>query len=96
ILRRAMRQLLPPEIAGRPKSGLRVPFHEWLRGPMRAFVEERLLDPGAASLGLIDPQRVRQLLAEHLSRRRNHEKALWAILSLELYLSQRRTVGRAA
>jgi asparagine synthase (glutamine-hydrolysing) len=58
----AMRELLPAELAQRPKRGFELPFDRWMRGPLRGFVEQGLhalqssgavpgLDTGALQLG---------------------------------------------
>lgn len=88
ILRRAMTGLLPPEIAERPKHGFRVPFHEWCRGALRPVIEERLLDGSAESRAFIPRAGLERMIGEHMRRQRNHEKALWALLGLEIHLRQ--------
>jgi len=88
ILRHAMVDLLPTEITSRKKYGFRVPFHEWCRGSLRPILEERLLDPNTAIQAFLPRSGLERILNEHLRRQRNHEKALWALLGLEIHLQQ--------
>lgn len=86
ILRRAMERTLPEKILKRPKSGFRVPVHEWLRGPMRPFLHDMLLAPSAETSRYCDPAVLRACVAEHESGARNREKELWSLLALEVFL----------
>ena len=53
LLRRQSRSVLPDSFFDRPKRGFEFPMDEWLRGPLRAMMEARLLDQGqCAALGL--------------------------------------------
>ena len=88
ILRRAMAKDLPREILEKPKVGFRVPIHEWLRGPLRDFAEDRLLGPGSRLADYADTARLRAMWDEHQAMRRNREKELWSLLSLEIFLRQ--------
>jgi len=84
-LRQVLYRFVPRELVDRPKTGFDVPLDEWLRGPLRPWAE-RLLDPDRLRrAGLFDPPAVQQLLAEHLSRRRNRRDELWALLMFEAW-----------
>ena len=88
ILRRLMRDILPPEILGRPKVGFRVPVNEWFRGSMRSFVRDHLTRPGALANELCHRWEIDRVLAEHESGRQNHEKLIWTLVNLELFQKQ--------
>ena len=60
-----MRDLLPPSIVERPKSGMLVPVEAWFRGPLLATARERLLD-GLAPYGLFERDYLERLLAGRL------------------------------
>jgi len=47
--------LLPDSIVRRPKQGFTLPFDPWMRGPLRAFCEERLGPRGLAGRGVFTP-----------------------------------------
>jgi asparagine synthase (glutamine-hydrolysing) len=55
-LRRAFADLLPPEIAGRPKHGFNVPIDRWLKGEWADLLEDTFSSGSAlARRGLIGP-----------------------------------------
>jgi asparagine synthase (glutamine-hydrolysing) len=84
-LKRALAGRLPREILTRRKQGFGVPLTQWLRGPLRARLEETL-DPARVSrVGLLDPGRVSRLVAEHVAGQRDHRKMLWTLLVFELW-----------
>jgi asparagine synthase (glutamine-hydrolysing) len=85
ILRQAMRRILPDGILKRPKVGFRVPVNEWFRREWRNTLTDALTGPSSLSRDLYQPERVRNLLTEHISGRRNHEKTLWTLLTLEIF-----------
>jgi asparagine synthase (glutamine-hydrolysing) len=97
ILRRAMAGVLPEPVLRRPKSGFRVPVHEWLRGRLRGFLHDMLFAPTAELAPYCDRAVLGALVAEHESGRRNREKELWSLLALEVFLrGLRRGVRRDA
>ena len=51
----ACADLLPPDLLTRRKRGFTLPFAQWLRGPLRPFMEETLGSASAARSGLFDP-----------------------------------------
>jgi asparagine synthase (glutamine-hydrolysing) len=84
LLRRAVRDLLPREIARRRKRGMLAPIQGWLAGPLPPFAEE-LLSPGAlAAGGVFVPQAVGDLLREHRAGRR-WGVHLAGVLSVQLW-----------
>jgi asparagine synthase (glutamine-hydrolysing) len=85
ILRAAVKDLLPESILNRRKMGFPTPFSEWLVGPQMQAVEHILLDHRSLNRGLFKPQGVRNILAEHRARYRDHSDKLWRLLNLELW-----------
>ena len=69
----------------RKKAGFNCPIGAWLRGEIKELAYDTLLSPAARQRGLFRPDRVRALLDEHVAGRRDHQKALWAMLMLELW-----------
>ena len=87
ILKAAARDLLPADIIERKKHGFGIPLGAWLRhdaGPAR----ELLLSQAARQRGLLNMAVVERLLAEHESGKRDHNRALWALLTLESWHRQ--------
>ena len=79
ILKDAVRGLLPDAIIDRQKKGFGMPVAAWLVGPLRPMVEELFSDRALREDGLLDPIAVRRLVDEHLQKRANHRKTLWAL-----------------
>ncbi|HEU5086236.1 MAG TPA: asparagine synthase (glutamine-hydrolyzing) [Roseiflexaceae bacterium] len=84
LLKAAFGDRLPPDITARGKQGFGVPVGPWLRGELRDWARERLLDnPGMDEW--FRPGAVRQLLDEHDTGRVNHGKKLWALLMFAVW-----------
>ena len=86
VLRAAMDKVLPPEIVRRKKVGFRVPIGEWFRGPYSDFVQDMLVGQNSSVARIISGHKLRGLVAEHLNGRQNHEKILWSLTNLEIFL----------
>jgi asparagine synthase (glutamine-hydrolysing) len=84
ILRRAMRDLLPPEILSRKKMGFPVPIGKWFRGNFRSVIEEYVLGPRARARGIFDDNFVQELVARHESGE-NHSERLWMLVNMEIW-----------
>jgi asparagine synthase (glutamine-hydrolysing) len=80
VLRRALAGLGGPP-PPRRKRGFEVPLARWLRGPLRGWVEERVLGATAADLGL-DQVVLRQTWEEHQLGRSDHAERLQSVAVL--------------
>jgi asparagine synthase (glutamine-hydrolysing) len=87
----AMRYL-PRWVVHRRKRGLSVPLASWLRGPLRAWAEERLLAGRLSAVG-IDEAAVAALLGEHERRERDHARVLWTLVVLAEWLDWVQSLG---
>jgi asparagine synthase (glutamine-hydrolysing) len=85
ILRHAMRGILPDEILDRPKQGFSVPLSTWLRGDLRGWAREILLDPETRSRGYFAPGAVERLLERHRAGTDADAKRIWSLVMLELW-----------
>jgi asparagine synthase (glutamine-hydrolysing) len=85
LLRAAFADKLPPAVAARGKQGFSVPVGLWLRGELRGWAHDRLLNNPALA-AWFEPAAVRRLLEVHESGRANHGKRLWAVLMFALWL----------
>jgi asparagine synthase (glutamine-hydrolysing) len=86
LLKEAVKDLLPPAIIERPKSGMLVPVEGWFQGPLRAEAQARILD-GLAPHRLFKRDYLERLLAGRLRglRPRRGVKT-WLLLTLEAWL----------
>jgi len=85
ILKAAMKGRLPDLILNRPKMGFPTPLSDWLMGGQADAVDHLLLGGRTLTRGLIKPQSVSLLLAEHRSGSRDNSSKLWRLLNLELW-----------
>jgi asparagine synthase (glutamine-hydrolysing) len=85
VLRESMKGLLPESILNRPKMGFPVPFANWTRGRWNGVARDVLLDRRSRERGLIDPQAVDRLLADHAAGRTEGGDRIWSLLNLELW-----------
>ncbi len=79
--RRAVGQLLPPEVTNRRKHGFATPYDDWLRASLGREVERRYA-PGSALAALIDPGAAARLVGEHRRGRADHKAILYCLLEL--------------
>ena len=82
ILKLAARDLLPAEVIERRKQGFGIPLGTWLRRDIQP-ARELLLSQSACQRGLLHIPTVKRLLAQHASGKRDHNRILWALLTLE-------------
>jgi asparagine synthase (glutamine-hydrolysing) len=82
VLRQAVADLVPAPILGRTKRGLTVPLAAWLAGPLLPFARATLERLDAR---VFRPEAVRALLDEHVARRRDNRRELWALVMLQLW-----------
>lgn len=86
VLKEAVRDLLPPTIVDRPKSGMRVPVQQWLHGPLRDLGHDLLLGRPARERGLFRPETIRSWLRGEGALLPRQGGKLWLVLTLELWL----------
>jgi asparagine synthase (glutamine-hydrolysing) len=86
LLKRAVRDLLPPSIVDRPKSGMLVPVEAWFKGPLLSDARQRLLD-GLTRYGLFNRPYLERLLDGRIAgvRPRRGIK-IWMLVTLESWL----------
>ncbi|MGB0682270.1 MAG: asparagine synthase (glutamine-hydrolyzing) [Magnetovibrionaceae bacterium] len=85
LLREALAKRLPPEQFERPKMGFALPFGDWLRGPLRDWVEDLISERALVEAGLFNPTVVRRAWSEHLTGRRDRRHQLWCILMAQAW-----------
>ena len=86
LFKRAARGHVPLDIITRPKKGFGIPLASWLRGALRAPVEEIVDRSPVWETGLVDQTTFRTWNAEHQQRRADRSKPLWALLVLDRWL----------
>jgi asparagine synthase (glutamine-hydrolysing) len=93
ILRQVLNQYVPKQLIERPKAGFGIPLGDWLRGPLREWVEV-LLDEGRLKReGFFNAQYIRAKWQAHLEGSRNNQSFLWSVLMFQTWLEEQKSVG---
>jgi asparagine synthase (glutamine-hydrolysing) len=85
ILKSAVEDFLPREVAYRQKMGFPTPWAYWLAGPQLDQLEQLLLEPRTRERGYFHSEAVQRLFAEHRTGSRDHGNRIWRLLNLELW-----------
>jgi asparagine synthase (glutamine-hydrolysing) len=85
LLKELMKDKLPPAVLTRKKTGLDIPTHEWLRGPLRPLLLDALGD-ASGHAGLFRHGAIEACLRDHLERRANLGYHLWGLMILFLWM----------
>ena len=88
LLKRAVGDLLPPEVVDRRKLGFNPPMGIWLNRELRAMVDARLDPARLGRQGIFDPAFVRGLLDAHRAGRRDLSLHLWALVVFQEWMEQ--------
>jgi asparagine synthase (glutamine-hydrolysing) len=85
ILKRAVKELLPPFVTKRSKKGFGVPVAEWLKEKLRPLARDLLAPERVRRAGVFNPDYIARLQDEHERGVANHRKLLWTLLMFELW-----------
>ena len=88
LLRQVLYQYVPKELIERPKAGFGIPLAQWLRGPLKDWVESLLDEKRLVQEGYFNVHFIRNLWHAHLSGKRNHQSLLWSILMFQAWLEE--------
>lgn len=87
-LKAAMADRLPPAILQRSKRGFGLPLARWFRTDLRGELEGRIGAPSARIRAHLRREALDALVGEHLAGVADHSHALWALLTLEVFLQR--------
>jgi asparagine synthase (glutamine-hydrolysing) len=93
ILKALARQLVPPEVVDRPKAGFGVPLARWLRGPLKAWMQDLLSPDALRRGGLLDPLPVQAAVSDLLAGSDSEQGRVWSVLMLSEWLRTNRAVA---
>jgi asparagine synthase (glutamine-hydrolysing) len=86
VLKELMKDKLPAAVLSKEKTGLDIPSHEWLRGPLRPLMMDAL-EYGASEHGnLFRKEGIDACVRDHLTRRANLGYHLWGLMILFLWM----------
>jgi len=86
LIKELMRDKLPAAVLNKEKTGLDIPSHEWLRGPLRPLMLDAI-DYGTSEHGdLFNKGAIDACVRKHLERRANLGYHLWGLMILFLWM----------
>jgi asparagine synthase (glutamine-hydrolysing) len=86
VLKELMRKKLPAAILSRKKTGLDIPAHEWMRGPLRPLMLDAIQGGLTEHPGLFRKDAIDACVRDHLERRANLGYHLWGLMILFLWM----------
>lgn len=86
VLKRAVKDLLLPEIANGRKRGFAVPIGEWFRSSWQKEVQKHLLEGRLVHENWINKNVLEDVLRSHNTFRTDHSELIGNLLMLELFL----------
>ena len=95
-LRRLLARYVPPKIVQRPKTGFGFPVGEWLRGGLRDWAEDLLLNSKLREDGFFDAAEVGRLWQTHIDGKRDLALELWPILMFQAWRRREPRLGRSS
>jgi asparagine synthase (glutamine-hydrolysing) len=84
VLTQALRDVLPPEIANRPKRGFEMPVAAWMRHELRPILDDALSRRSIEQRGLFRYEAVSALYERFLNGDEPYMR-VWALAALELW-----------
>ena len=88
LLKKAAAKWISRDVIYRKKIGFATPLDGWFQKELRNMVEERLLCPGSACRTYLEPEIILQMLDDHQRKRQNHKRALFSLLTFEVWHEQ--------
>jgi asparagine synthase (glutamine-hydrolysing) len=85
LLRRAVRDVLPPDLLAAPKRGFVIPVAQWLRGPLRPLAERLLSPERLVCQNLFRPEFYARFVRPHLEGRADYHAQVWTALMFQLW-----------
>ena len=85
ILREVLARYVPRDLTDRVKMGFNVPIADWLRGPLRDWVETLLDERRIREQGFLRPEPVRRIWQQHVTGFQNHQYLLWNLLMFQAW-----------
>ncbi len=85
ILKKALKGLLPEGNIKRQKMGFGIPVGAWFRGDLKNFLIDTVLSKSAIGRGYFDEAFLKEMVDQHIGKKKDFTFQLWALLMLELW-----------
>jgi len=85
IFRKLMQDKLPHNIVWRKKKGFGVPMAEWLNGPLKYLLDEKLSRKNIERQGLFNYDYIAKITKEHFEKKHDNRKPIWTLLLFQIW-----------
>ena len=88
VLREMLYRYLPRELLDRPKQGFAIPIERWLKGALKPWAEDIIMNAASDFRELFDHEEIALLWGQHQRGIANHKDILWNVLVLLNWLKK--------
>jgi asparagine synthase (glutamine-hydrolysing) len=81
--KKAVEKWLPKQMIYKKKKGFDNPIRQWLRGRMRAYVNECLLSEGSSVKRYFSPEYIREIVTKHEQGQEDYLRQIYLLISFE-------------
>ncbi|MCS6863245.1 MAG: asparagine synthase C-terminal domain-containing protein, partial [Abditibacteriales bacterium] len=85
ILKKAMRDKLPPDITARGKKGFGIPVAQWFKHELKELVLDTFAESRIKQQGIFHYPTIARLLDEHLRGVKDNRKPLWTLFMFQMW-----------
>lgn len=79
LLHQVLYRYVPKELIERPKMGFSVPICDWLRGPLKNWVEDLLHSNSVSTTDGLNQQTIQLVWRQHLNGSHDHSHKMWTL-----------------
>ncbi len=87
-LKNILYQYVPKVLIERPKMGFGIPLDDWLKGPLREWVETLLSKERLIREGYFKAETIENIWRDHLSGKKNSAYLIWNIVMFQAWLGE--------
>lgn len=88
ILKRTVKHILPEGVTGRPKEGFVLPVFDWMVEKLGDYMKDMLSGPRLKKHGLLDANKVADLLEDYQSGDRSKAGRVWNLMMFQVWWEQ--------
>jgi asparagine synthase (glutamine-hydrolysing) len=96
ILKQVAAKWLPAPVINHRKQGFEAPMGNWLRGPLKAMMQETLTAGAIGSAGIFNFAEIERLQREHLAGTHKHSKLLFSLLMFQRWSAKQQRPASGA
>ena len=83
ILKKALKEILPPEVINHRKQGFVGPMTQWLRSDLRNFCIDTLSTKNLEKTDIFNTRTVDNVLSDHFKNKEQNDKLIWALVMFQ-------------